>query len=282
MGLPHGSKTRMNITRVTTTCPQCATIFRVNPEQLAARRGQVRCGRCRHVFNGYETVSIGPVDDKKIPKKTKTSLGEKAANSNWWSRIRGLPYTASQFLSLASRTPAPSILKGGFPRDEFGFRIPFWKLHLGKLVLALGVGLFLIVFIGARGSVVQLIPSMRPVYIKMLSPLGLHTPYPEDADQWTIESSDLREDPKDSEIFHLSATLRNRSKTIQSLPSVDLNLTDMDGLSIEHQIIKPEQYLAERQSVDQGLPGNSELSFKLDLKHSGKKGQGYRIVLFFP
>ncbi len=280
MGLPHWTFTVVSLTRVTTTCPQCATIFRVNPEQLAARRGQVRCGRCRHVFNGYETVSIGPIDGNKKPAGT---LNKHSPNkSSWWSRIRGLQNTASRSLGSEARTPAPSILKGSSPRDEFGFRIPFWKLHLGKLFFGFGIVVFLFLFVGERVAIIQVVPSLRPLYLKMLVPFGLHTPYPGDAELWTVESSDLREDAKDSEIFHLSATLRNRSKSTQALPSIDLNLTDMDGLSIEHQTITPEQYLKENSSVDQGLPGNTELSIKLDLKHSGKKGQGYRIVLFFP
>ena len=36
-----------------TRCPACATAFRATREQLAARQGQVRCGRCQHVFDAY-------------------------------------------------------------------------------------------------------------------------------------------------------------------------------------------------------------------------------------
>jgi len=282
VGLSDRKKIIVSLTRVTTTCPQCATIFRVNPEQLAARRGQVRCGRCRHVFNGYETVSIGPVEDKPKRPNSKSSDAFSSNQGDWWSRVRGLKFNPSKSLGSAARTPAPGIVKGGLARDEFGFRIPFWKLHLGKLVFISGLFVFLLIFIGERVAIVQWVPGIRPLYVKMLAPLGLHTPYPGDAELWTVESSDLREDAKDSEIFHLSATLRNRSKSTQAFPTIDLNITDMDGLSIEHQTISPDQYLSEQRNVDQGLPGNSELSLKLELKHSGKKGQGYRIVLFFP
>lgn len=38
-----------------TACPQCQTRFRVTTEQLLARSGEVRCGRCSHVFNAYQT-----------------------------------------------------------------------------------------------------------------------------------------------------------------------------------------------------------------------------------
>lgn len=43
------------MTRIT-VCPQCQTRFRVTEEQLQARNGDVRCGRCSHVFNARETL----------------------------------------------------------------------------------------------------------------------------------------------------------------------------------------------------------------------------------
>ncbi|MDO8958698.1 MAG: zinc-ribbon and DUF3426 domain-containing protein, partial [Rhodocyclaceae bacterium] len=47
--------------------PHCQTTFRVAPEQLKARLGQVRCGTCRGVFNAIDSLAdevpvvIGPV-----------------------------------------------------------------------------------------------------------------------------------------------------------------------------------------------------------------------------
>lgn len=37
-------------------CPACRTTFRVTPEQLKARAGQVRCGQCRTVFNALDSL----------------------------------------------------------------------------------------------------------------------------------------------------------------------------------------------------------------------------------
>ncbi len=39
-----------------TTCPQCKTSFRVVPDQLKLRRGLVRCGVCRNVFSGIDSL----------------------------------------------------------------------------------------------------------------------------------------------------------------------------------------------------------------------------------
>lgn len=39
-----------------TTCPECRTTFRLSQAQLEARRGLVRCGHCKAVFNAYDTL----------------------------------------------------------------------------------------------------------------------------------------------------------------------------------------------------------------------------------
>ncbi len=39
-----------------TSCPRCHTAFRVVPDQLKIRRGLVRCGSCRHVFSGIDSL----------------------------------------------------------------------------------------------------------------------------------------------------------------------------------------------------------------------------------
>lgn len=46
-----------------TTCGQCQARFRVTPQQLNARQGQVRCGRCQGVFNGFQALERFPDDD---------------------------------------------------------------------------------------------------------------------------------------------------------------------------------------------------------------------------
>ena len=34
-----------------TRCPFCETVFRIQPTQLAVRRGLVRCGHCQEAFD---------------------------------------------------------------------------------------------------------------------------------------------------------------------------------------------------------------------------------------
>src|SRR5512140_434604 len=46
-----------------TTCTHCLARFRVTPQQLNEKQGQVRCGRCRKVFSGFEALERFPDDD---------------------------------------------------------------------------------------------------------------------------------------------------------------------------------------------------------------------------
>ena len=46
-----------------TTCGHCQSRFRVTPQQLNARQGQVRCGKCHGVFNGFQALERFPDDD---------------------------------------------------------------------------------------------------------------------------------------------------------------------------------------------------------------------------
>ena len=46
-----------------TTCSHCLSRFRVTPQQLNEKQGQVRCGRCHQVFNGFEALERFPDDD---------------------------------------------------------------------------------------------------------------------------------------------------------------------------------------------------------------------------
>ena len=66
-----------------TTCTTCAAQFKVLPEHLNVRQGRVMCGRCRTVFNAFETLKR--VEDELPVMPTPyfpTSVPVSAANSS--------------------------------------------------------------------------------------------------------------------------------------------------------------------------------------------------------
>jgi predicted Zn finger-like uncharacterized protein len=46
-----------------TTCTHCLARFRVTPQQLNLKQGQVRCGHCQKIFSGFEALERFPDDD---------------------------------------------------------------------------------------------------------------------------------------------------------------------------------------------------------------------------
>lgn len=61
-----------------TRCPICGTTFRVQPAQLAARGGKVRCGKCRTVFNGVAALLPGERNPARNEPSPQLGLFEEA------------------------------------------------------------------------------------------------------------------------------------------------------------------------------------------------------------
>ena len=62
-----------------TRCPRCKTLYRVVPAQLQARGGQVRCGRCMHVFDGFDALAVEQPNAVSEPVRFEPEAVETAA-----------------------------------------------------------------------------------------------------------------------------------------------------------------------------------------------------------
>ncbi|MBL0142083.1 MAG: zinc-ribbon domain-containing protein [Betaproteobacteria bacterium] len=93
-----------------TTCKNCGARFRVTPEQLNLRQGQVRCGQCEEVFNGFESLERFPGDDTgarllavRAAKGTHPGPAAELANLDLGQRAR----PGSPAPQPSQRLPAP-------------------------------------------------------------------------------------------------------------------------------------------------------------------------------
>jgi predicted Zn finger-like uncharacterized protein len=97
-----------------TRCPFCETVFRVQPAQLAARRGLVRCGHCQEAFDatgslfevpeGGDFASAVPVAADLAATLTTSAQAEEAVQAAA-PEATVAPQAAPQ---PAARRPAPS------------------------------------------------------------------------------------------------------------------------------------------------------------------------------
>ena len=88
-----------------TRCPACQTAFRLGPEQLHARRGEVRCGHCFHPFNAldHEIVQRG----QSRPSPSAATASPAPASPSPTARA---PDLSSQPAPTAHAAPEPDTL----------------------------------------------------------------------------------------------------------------------------------------------------------------------------
>lgn len=77
--------------QLATRCPHCQTQFRVTMAQLELREGKVRCGTCREVFNGIDTVfELGSEPDFALTPPSAPDLSDRMTLIDFGA-LRGMP-----------------------------------------------------------------------------------------------------------------------------------------------------------------------------------------------
>ncbi|HRE18113.1 MAG TPA: DUF3426 domain-containing protein, partial [Rhodocyclaceae bacterium] len=145
---------------------------------------------------------------------------------------------------------------------------------------AVAVALLVLVLCGQiahhfRTELVQRSPGLRSVF----TALGSNIPLPRDADQVSIEASDLQADAARG-LLVLQATLKNRSPYTQAWPALELTLTDSEDAVVTRRVLTAADYLPA--SADHAaFSGASEIGLRLWIE-SKKPAAGYRLYVFYP
>lgn len=236
-----------------TRCPTCGTVFRVTEQQLGARAGQVRCGRCDTLFDAIATLSPDPV----TRPRDQTS-----------------PPTSGSMAVLLGTEKDASF--------DFGPQAPRRLSHLwwiGSLLLLLA----LLVQGGYRyrGEIAVLVPEAKPLLERVCVELGCDVPLPRRAEMLSIESSDLQADGSHPNVMVLTATLRNRAAFVQSFPALELTLTSAEGQTVARRVLLPKDYVAPPARSDAGFAAGSELQVRVYIEAAALKPTGYRLYLFY-
>ena len=89
-----------------TRCPNCATTFRVTPLHLQAHGGDVRCGRCAQIFNGF--ASLATMQEPEAADLPKTTVADTPDNTSEAESVKNLPFSPSPLSDQEVSPPAPS------------------------------------------------------------------------------------------------------------------------------------------------------------------------------
>ena len=250
-----------------TSCPACATTFRLQQEQLTARQGKVRCGKCDEVFDAYKTLASYP--DEPLPEPP-------PAVESGEPRIRE-PAPVQAMLDIdPALGPALATVAGSATT-----RNPRTDRRLRVAAVLLSIALLLQIAYVLRVPLATGAPSIRPALEQMCALLGCTVPLPKRTDVLAIESSDLQVDPKRPGVIVLTAALRNRGSMPVQMPALELTLTNAQDQPIARRIFLPKDYLERAPEASAGMRAAHEINVRIELATGELKAAGYRLFLFY-
>jgi predicted Zn finger-like uncharacterized protein len=295
-----------------TTCTHCRSRFRVTPQQLNAKQGQVRCGSCRHVFNGFEALERFPDDDTGARLLAAKEAAERAAPGQQPTpqvepiRFEELPdietlqgpedaveasepappveeppaarprTARARFRPPPSAAAPPAITLPEPPRPKPPARA--WRFGAVLLAIVLATE----ITYAYRSPIAQQYPVLRPFLESVCNAAGCTVAYSREDALLKLEDSELLEVPGKPDEIALNARIRNLAPFAQEYPHVELTLTDLTGQAAIRRVLRPTDYLGRPVRAGETIAAGGDLSVQLRLETPRIKATGYELLLFYP
>ena len=254
---------------LTTRCPECGTAFRVQPVQLSARGGKVRCGKCSHVFDGVAALVAEGQQGAQTEAET-----EPSPQLALFEAARKGPLGAGEAAN-EDATDAEFLEELPPPRRRVA-----WTLAavLAFLVLAAQAVHYF------RTEIAVLVPETRPYLAAACATLDCDLKLPRKPKLMAIESSDLQADGRRDNVIVLNAVLRNQAQFAQEYPALELTLTDERDEAVARRVLMPADYLAghSAEQLARGIGAGADAPLRIYFDTGGMRAIGYRMYLFFP
>ncbi len=280
-----------------TTCRNCGARFRVTPQQLNVKQGQVRCGSCQHVFNGFEGLERHPDDDISARLPAARDAAERVLQAEPpISPIEELDDVETLHAAPEEAPAAPEAAgePEAFPQPRQQRLLrpdlmipPPPKRDPPARAWAFGVALMLVVLAAEfafayRGPLAQRYPVARPWLESACARIGCGVPWSRDEQLLRLEDSELLEVPGRPQEIALGARIRNLATVSQEYPHLELTLTDLTGQAAIRRVLRPTDYLGRPVTGAEVMAPGSEIAVQLRLETPRIKATGYELLLFYP
>ena len=170
-----------------TRCPVCATAFRVQRGQLAARGGKVRCGKCGQIFDGVASLVEEGAEPLKIEPSPQLGLFDPARRAS----------------TVDEEAPLPAFMADDEPTRRATLIWGLLTLLAAAALAAQGVHRY-------RSDIAAQFPGARDALASACRIAGCQVTLPRRAGEMNIESSDLQADARREGVIVLNALLKNR------------------------------------------------------------------------
>ena len=302
-------------------CPDCLTFFHLKPSHLKAANGQVRCSRCKHVFNALETLrdeltpeEIAAVQAarRREPKPDAPLLKDEYAGD----LFEGLEYTRNAELGLGEpetvggkgsgdsrraerdaeeraeleSAPGPvfekAIVTGPLGARE---RPGFVDSSHGRKRHPLLLGLLNLILLLAL--LAQLVhwqrdrvlehPLAGPWLAKVYAATGFDTSPPRDLAALKISRTEVSSHPDHPRALHLTALLENNAPDVQPWPEIRVDLQDRWGETVGARYFAAAEYLREPTSANAAMPARARFPVSLAILDPGNEAVGFQVEACF-
>lgn len=258
---------------LTTRCPHCGTAFRVQPAQLSARGGKVRCGKCATIFDGVAALVA-----ERAPSGDGAPVveAEPSPQLPLFDAARRLPQLAAAADAANEEAPVVEFMdEESRPKHRL-----VWALAALLALAALAAqGVFYF-----RTEIAALLPETRVHLAAACVVLGCEMKLARRPKLMAIESSDLQAEGRRENVIVLTAVIRNQAPFAQDFPAFELTLTDERDDVVARRVLLPADYLAgaAAERIAQGIGPGADAALRMHFDTSGLRAVGYRMYLFFP
>lgn len=296
-----------------TRCPKCQSDFVVSLEQLRAHDGLVRCGQCKHIFDGEAALVSNLPTLTSLAAKSSPQLATKPSPQPAVLRHRERqapdPTPALHEPVLSNRRdaamglrPEPTISVQGEARlrgensdvgrtppefladdeENAGLKTLIWGFASFFAFVVLLIQLAYIY----RNDLVTSIPGLRPAISVLCESLKCEVSLVRHLDRITIEGSSLERlsEPQAEgrpAAMTLVFSMRNRLTQPQPWPHLLVELKDASNTPVVRMRLAPADYLP-TQFKDKSFLANQELNLRLPIEVTGLQITGFQLTRYFP
>ncbi len=270
-------------------CPHCLTVYRPLARELAAGRGQVRCGSCGEDFDALATLTseLPPEPIQRLslierepalpnlsqavlrPKQWQPSLftpGGNGSGNDPGKAAAGAPETTAPAADEFLRRHRPRERTSAWP----------WRLTAGVLALAL-----LAQVVWAERARLLGIETYRQWAVSACAWLGCTIADPDSPQRPSLVmvSRDIRKHPNVEDALLINALISNRGEHSQPWPMLELRLSNLDERPMAMRRFLPRDYLSDPDRISGGMPADTTLPVELEVVDPGSEAVNFEFRL---
>jgi predicted Zn finger-like uncharacterized protein len=274
-----------------TTCPHCASVFRLGADQLDAAQGWVQCSVCGAAFDARPSLLLE--DGSPLPPPAPLAAAPLPETA---PPVEHEAHEAAPGVAAAAdeATPTPDALTEDFTTADTprGIIQRDASLDLPSIILIDPD----IAVPDEPGPLPQIYPApstyppepaapahspaqTRPALEQACTVLGCTLSLPKNLARLQIIGSDLQTEA--SGRLRLTLTLGNRAGHAQAWPVLVLTLTDQRNRPLARRSFAPSEYLGDARRIADGLPPRSEQALSLPLTVRDLAPMGFDLQLTY-